>query len=208
MASSCKVVRAVVYTSQQLNALQLQFCLVSSSHSNVGQFSFECCPVPQKSAQESNTCPALGGWPMAPPPALSLYAFPDLCWMLAAPLTGWLVTLLPLSLALDHWEFSTESLALCLTPILQGRFSIPAPLPLSVLDYSLLLMFFTFAGQGQFSMPRGFAKSFSQKVSRGVVCGAWCTPVPLQFQQLWNQLAGRNGWLLSVWHGTERVSKD
>jgi hypothetical protein len=30
-------------------------------------------------------------------PALSLCAFPDLCWVLVAPLGGWLVTALPLS---------------------------------------------------------------------------------------------------------------
>jgi hypothetical protein len=46
-------------------------------------------------------------------PALSLYASPSLYWVLAAPLGGWLVTLV-LFLAfgvLDHFEFPGENLA-------------------------------------------------------------------------------------------------
>jgi hypothetical protein len=34
-------------------------CLVSSSHSEVGQFSFECCPLVQELALQSTTYPAL-----------------------------------------------------------------------------------------------------------------------------------------------------
>jgi hypothetical protein len=78
-------------------------------------------------------------------PALSLCAFPDLWWVLISPLRGWLVTLLLLSAftalpALVHWEFGTKSLATCPTPILWGRFSVPPPPPLLVLDYGSLFM--------------------------------------------------------------------
>jgi hypothetical protein len=87
-----------------------------------------------------------------PTPALSLYPSPNLCRVLVAPLGGWLVTLLPLSVfaaspTLIPWEFGTESLAPCPTPILWGRFSVPLPPVLSVLDYSLLFMFFSFVGE-------------------------------------------------------------
>jgi hypothetical protein len=35
-------------------------------------------------------------------PVLSLYASPNLCWVLVAPLGGWLVTLISFSPVLDH----------------------------------------------------------------------------------------------------------
>jgi hypothetical protein len=107
-------------------ALQLQLCLVSSSLSKVEQFSFECCTLSQRSAMGSTTCPALGGWPVTLPPLL---AFVD--WPL---------------FIMVHWEFSTESSDPCPTPILWSRFRVPPPPPLLVSDYSLLFMFFSFAG--------------------------------------------------------------
>jgi hypothetical protein len=55
-------------------ALQLQLCLVSSSHSKVGQLSFECCPLFLRSAPGSTIYPALGGWPVAPSP-FSVFVF-------------------------------------------------------------------------------------------------------------------------------------
>jgi hypothetical protein len=89
-------------------ALQLQLCLVSSSPTKVGQFSFECCPL---SHFGSTTCPL---WQVAclPTPALRLCACPDLWWVLVAPVEGWLVTPLLLSAfaalpAFVHWEFSS-----------------------------------------------------------------------------------------------------
>jgi hypothetical protein len=56
-----------------------------------------------------------------------------LCWILVAPLASWLVTPTPLSAffalsAFIHWEFGNESLALCPTPVLWGRFSFPPTL--------------------------------------------------------------------------------
>jgi hypothetical protein len=44
------------------------------------------------------------------------------------------------------WEFSTEILAPCITPIVWGRLSIPPPPLISVLDYNSLFMFFNFPG--------------------------------------------------------------
>jgi hypothetical protein len=38
----------------------------------MGQFSFECCPLSQISDPGSTICPALGGWPVAPPCFLPL----------------------------------------------------------------------------------------------------------------------------------------
>jgi hypothetical protein len=46
-------------------------CLVSSSPSEVGQFSFECCPLVQEISFATTTCPALGGG-LLPIPTLSL----------------------------------------------------------------------------------------------------------------------------------------
>jgi hypothetical protein len=94
-------------------------------------------------------------------PVFSLYASPNLCWVLVAPLGGWLVTLISFSPMLDHWEFSTESSAPCPTPAFQDRFSLSPPPPLSVLDYSLLFIFFNFAGVGRFNLPRGCTGLFS-----------------------------------------------
>jgi hypothetical protein len=77
-------------------ALLLQLYLVSSSLS-------------QRPALGSTTCPALGGWPVAPPQLSAFVIFPSLCWVLMAPLRGWLVSLLllsafmPLSMSSGCW---------------------------------------------------------------------------------------------------------
>jgi hypothetical protein len=46
-----------------------------------------------------------------------------------------------------HWVFGGKSLAPCPASYLCGRFSFPPLPPLSVLNYSSLFMFFSFAGQ-------------------------------------------------------------
>jgi hypothetical protein len=142
----------------------------------------------------------LGGWFVTPTPSLSLYATPELYWLMGAPLGGWLVVLPPLSafaaLHAHHLEFSAENSAPWPNPVLQGRFSIPPPPQLSVLDYISLFMFFSFAGRG-FSLPRDWAGLFScgEEVGRGIMRGAWCSPVPsaVSCRQLWSQLVERNG---------------
>jgi hypothetical protein len=138
--------------------------------------------------------PCFGKLACHPTPALSLCVFSDLCWILAALLGGWLVTLLlfsPLCLtwlllgagcssgrlachpaptlslccftcALVHWEFDPESLAPWPSPVLWGRFSVPAPPPLSVLDYSSLFIFFNFAGEGGSVCPGAALDYFSR----------------------------------------------
>jgi hypothetical protein len=58
-------------------ALQLQLCLVSSSPSKVEQFCFECCPLSQRSALGSTTCPVFGCW-LVTSPLLSAFVL-DLC---------------------------------------------------------------------------------------------------------------------------------
>jgi hypothetical protein len=84
---------------------------------------------------------------LLPHPILSLCASPD-PWVLVAPLGGWLVApslfsvfaVFPVFL---HWEFGSWP-----HPCSPEQFSIPLPPPLSVLDYSLLFMFFSFSGEG------------------------------------------------------------
>jgi hypothetical protein len=94
-------------------------------------------------------------------PALSLCASPNLCLVVAAPLRDWLFAPPQLSAFVAipmfaYWDFGTESSSPCPTPILWGRFSIPPPPPLLVLDYSSLFMFSNFVGG--FSLPRGSAR--------------------------------------------------
>jgi hypothetical protein len=77
-------------------------------------------------------------------------------------------------------------------PLSRGRFSIPLPPPLSVLDYSLLFMFFSFAGGIQ--SAQGLCWIIFLEVGKGVRCAAWYSPVcsAVSCWQLWSQLAGRN----------------
>jgi hypothetical protein len=59
-------------------------CLVSSSPSKMRQFSFECCPLSQRSVLRLTTCPALGGWPVTPPlpSAFVFFLISAGCWQL------------------------------------------------------------------------------------------------------------------------------
>jgi hypothetical protein len=113
-------------------------------------------------------------------------------------LGGWLVTPLPLPAfaalpLLFHWESSAEIFAPCPTPVFQSSFRAPPPLLLSVLDYSLLFMFFSFSGRVQFA--QGLTGLFSWGVGRGVAHCTWypCVHSVVSCKHLWSQLAGRNG---------------
>jgi hypothetical protein len=116
-ASSCRVVRALVFTRWLCVALQLQLCLVNSSPSKVVQFSFEYCPLSHKVSSEIHHLLIFGRLACRPTPTLSLCTFPDLCWGLEDSLRSWLVTptlVLSLycftcihSLRAQHWEFSS-----------------------------------------------------------------------------------------------------
>jgi hypothetical protein len=98
-------------------ALQLQLYLVSSSPNKVGQFSFECCPLSHEISSRIHHLPLFVRLACCLNPALSLCASPDLCWVLAVPLGGWLVTPVLLSdfaaftcicsLRVLYWEFSS-----------------------------------------------------------------------------------------------------
>jgi hypothetical protein len=107
-----------------------------------------------------------------------------------------------------HWEFSAESLAPSPTPILRGRFSVSPPSLLLVLDYHLLFIFFSFAGEGGFSLFRSCTGLFSWGVGERVTCGTWSSPVSsaVSHKQLWSQLVGRNGTLFSVLCSIGRLS--
>jgi hypothetical protein len=149
-ACSCRVVRAVVFTRQQL-CCPSAATLVSSSLSKVGQFSFAYCPLSHEFSSGMvgllpHTCsqplclfsPLLGasssfGWlAYHPKPAPSLYCFSHIH-----------------SLRVWHWEFGSLP-----HPHSLGRFSVPSLPSLMVLDYSLLFILFIFVGL-VISLPRG-----------------------------------------------------
>jgi hypothetical protein len=112
---------------------------------------------------------------------------------------------------LVHWEFGAESSASCPTHVLWIKFSVPPSPLLFVLDYTSLFMFFSFAGvEWGFSLPRGCDILFFLDMGKGVMSGAWCSPVcsAVSCKQLWSQLVGRNGdaffrvvWGRKTFHG-------
>jgi hypothetical protein len=114
-------------------ALQVQLCLVSSSPSKVGQFSFEHCLLSLEISSGIHHLPCFGRLACHPTPTLSFYTSPDFCLVLVAPLGGWLFTSSLLSAFVtfpefnEFIQFSTESSAPCPIPVLLGRFSVPPP---------------------------------------------------------------------------------
>jgi hypothetical protein len=119
-------------------ALRLQLCLVSSSPSKLGQFNFEWCPLSQEISSWIHHLPWCVRLARDPTPTLNLCASPDLCWVLVAPLVG-----CPCSQPLLLFPCFTETLPPCPSSVLLGRFSVPFPPPLLVLDYSSLFTFFS-----------------------------------------------------------------
>jgi hypothetical protein len=85
-ASSCKVVRVIVFSRWQLCCPSAAAVFGQLLSTKVGQFSFECCPLSQRSGLASTSCLVWGGCSVIPPPAVSLCAFTDLCWVLEFPL--------------------------------------------------------------------------------------------------------------------------
>jgi hypothetical protein len=69
-----------------------------------------------------NHLPCFGRLACCPRPALSFYVFSDPCWVLVAPLVGWLVALLQLLAfaELDHWEFSAAESWFLAPPLFSG----------------------------------------------------------------------------------------
>jgi hypothetical protein len=177
-------------------AIQLQLCLVSSSPSKVGAIQFWMLPSVPEISYGIHHLHSFGMLPVSHP-ALSLCVFPDLCWVLAAPLGGWLVTplllsafmpllisaacgkllgevgLLPCSRisSLRVWCWGFGSL---LHPHSPRQVSSSTPTStVSVRFYNLLFMFFSFTGWW-FSLPRGCVGLFSWGGG-----GAWCSSVLL-----------------------------
>jgi hypothetical protein len=148
--------------------------------------------------------PCFGKMACCPTPALSLCAFPDVCWVPAAPLGSWLVASPPLStfaaLCACHWEFGflphPHSLG-------HAQHSTPTSVVIVRLKFTVYVYQF-FWGKGAFSLPRGCAALFSpgMAVGRGVTRGAWCSPVFCHFMQAALELAGRQKW----WRGIGRLS--
>jgi hypothetical protein len=188
-ANSCRVVRDVLPGCSWV-ALQLQLCLVSSSPSKVGNsvLNAALCPrdqvwdPPPVLLWEVGLSPhphfqllcfshsllgasnSFGRLACHSTPTLSLYVSPDLCWVLVAPIVGWLVSPPPLLTFAAFW-FITESsaliaqvLATLLTvqqweigylPLLHSPGYLQCsthPLPMLVLDYSWLFVAFSFSG--------------------------------------------------------------
>jgi hypothetical protein len=56
------------------------------------------------------------------------------------------------------------------SPVLWGRFSVPPPPPLSVLNDSSLFMFFSFVGGGCSVCPGAALGYFPRGLGRGVTC--------------------------------------
>jgi hypothetical protein len=153
-------------------ALQLQLCLVSSSPSRVGQFSFEYCPQSQETISGINHQPCFEKLACYPTPHSQ-----PLC--LASPLVVlvqhlWDVGLLPYHCSQPLLLFPrlfSESLAVCPTPVLWGRFNVPPTHTLSMLEYNLLLILFSSVGRG-FNMPKDCTGLCSPGVGRGVTHGS------------------------------------
>jgi hypothetical protein len=103
----------------QLHCPTAATLLVSSFPNKVRQFSFVYCPQSQKTSSEICHAPALGGWLVTPPPLSALVLHP----------------------IFTCWEFG--SLIHFLSSSLHQHFT---PSPLSVVDYNLLFMFFSFDG--------------------------------------------------------------
>jgi hypothetical protein len=161
----------------------------------------------------------LGGWFVIPLPLSAVMPLPISagCWQLL-----WVISLSPClhcqplllyvgiieslalrvqlrvpPLSIQHWEFGSLP-----HPILWDRFSVPPPLPLSVLDCSLLFIFFSFAGAGISIFPGAALDYFLWgEVGKRAMHGAWWFPVPsaVSHRQLWSQLAGRNGPTVCSW---------
>jgi hypothetical protein len=75
---------------------QVAAVLVSFSPSKVGQFSFECCRLSQRSSLGSTSCTTLGSWPVSSPllSVFVLFLISAECWQLL-----WGVGLSPSSLS-------------------------------------------------------------------------------------------------------------
>jgi hypothetical protein len=140
-----------------------------------------------------------------PTPALSLYASPDLCWVLAAPLGGWLVDLFLLSAfaalpMLDNWQFHH--------PCSPGQ--IQYSTSTSTVGVRLQFTVYVF----QFFWVWGGIQS-AQGLhwiiflgSGWVTCSAWCLFVHflVSRKQLWSRLLGRKSPFFSEWCGIGRLS--
>jgi hypothetical protein len=139
-ASYCSMVRVVVvFTRQQLCCPSAGTLYGQLFPQKDGAIQFWILPSVSQD-QLKDSLPALL-WEVGLLPhtcSLSFCASPTICWVLAAPLRGWLVTPLPLLAfgalpAFLHWEHSTESLDLCPILIVWGRFGVlPTPPTLGV----------------------------------------------------------------------------
>jgi hypothetical protein len=120
--------------------------------------------------------PCFGRLACHPTPTLSLHAFPDPYWVLVAPLGDWLVAHSSSQPLLLYRHLFTESLVLRVWllahPSSLGQVQRSTPPPLLVLDYSFLVLFFSFVVGGRVQSAQGLHWIISQEVGRGVVHGA------------------------------------
>jgi hypothetical protein len=129
-------------------------CLVNFSPSKVVQCNFSCCPLSDEISYGIHHLPHFGRLACHPTPALSLCASPNICLVLVCLL--WEVGLSPCHPLMLEQHLFTESSALRVCLLDPPPFSRagsafhPSPL-LSVLDYNLLFMLFSFVGGVQSS---------------------------------------------------------
>jgi hypothetical protein len=176
-------------------ALQLQLCLVSSSLSNVEQFSFEYCPKSHKTSSLIYHRPL---WEVGLSPhscSQPLY-FAHLCLLIvqfflweaglfAPPLFSAFVP----CFAFLCWELSSLP-----HPHSLRLFQHSTPHPLLVVNYNSLFLLFSFL-QGDSICP---GAALDLRGGWGVTYGACCLPVGSSdlCRELWNWLAGKNDIML------------
>jgi hypothetical protein len=105
---------------------------------------------------------------------------------------------------LVHWEFGTETLAPCPIHILQGKFSIPPPLP----TVSIRLQFpvYVFQFYWRFHSAQGLCCLCSQRMRRGSMeCMMFtCSSCQFTSRQVWSQWWWGEmvpTFLSAAWHG-------
>jgi hypothetical protein len=93
----CSIIRAVVFTTWWVHCPSAVALFGQLLLQQGRAISFKCCPLSHEVIFRFHHLPHFGRLACHPTPALTLCASPNLCWVLKAPLGGWLITPFPLS---------------------------------------------------------------------------------------------------------------